>query len=150
MLYYFQSRSVTRDGVTTHYPPRTEDEALADLTNFHKTFGRVPANTDFKRAFAHGENYTADEMCRHFGCSWNSLLRKVGLKAIRKPVVVKSDEKMLKDLKKLYRKLGRPLLTADLDDSNMASSDSYCRRFGSFAKACKCADVPCAYSERHN
>lgn len=150
MTHYFQSRTIIIDGVETHLQRRTEEEVLADLTNFYMKFCRVPTKDDFKKALAFGESFTAGEMCHHFDCSWSALLKKVGLKAIRKPVVRKTDEEMLADLRKLYAKLKRPLLMADVTDPYMASQDSYLRRFKSFANACAKADVPCGYRQRRS
>ena len=144
-LYFFKARTITRDGVATQYPPRTEEEVLGDLKEFYEIFGRLPTYFDFKKSLAFGQSFPSSTMCKHFECGWDVLLKKAGLKVARKHVVRKSDKKMIRDLQKIYAELERPLVKTDIKGSHVASPASYSRRFGSFANACERAGVPYRY-----
>lgn|GEM_PF-3896365 len=144
MIVYFKARIITNEkGVKVRLDPRTEEEALQDLVLFHETHGRTPTYNDFKKSCAFGDSYPSSTMCRHFGCTWNELLKKVGLTSNHTPT--KRDKSaMLQNIRVYYEIVKRPITSGDFSDNPHIthSASTYNRTFGTIAEACKLAEVP--------
>ena len=159
----FNSRTIHRKNVAIKLDARTEQEALDDILRFAEENGRAPTYADFEKACVYGENYSSETICRHFDKTWNEILTGLGLE-VNHNYTQKTEGEMVTDLALLYNQLGRPLSSSDLkiglkrqlslsesrsSDSTeeetirLASRKTYLRKFGSFAEACKLAEVPC-------
>lgn len=109
-----------------------DKELLEDLKRVVKLLGKEfisQTDYDLKGNFAHKNYY------KRFG-SWNKALQKAGLPIIVSKTI--SNEELFNNLEKIWLKLGRqPFYSEIRKPLSKYAVDTYCRRFGSWFKACE-------------
>lgn len=110
----------------------SNDELLADLRRVAKIYGKdalAQREYGLKGNFAHKNFY------KRFG-SWNNALKKAGLKITVSKTV--TNEELFDNLELIWRQLGRqPFYTEIRKPASKFAVDTYCRKFGSWFKACE-------------
>ncbi len=110
----------------------SDDQLLVDLKRVAKIYGK---ETIGQREYGLKGNFTHKNFYKRFG-SWNHALKKAGLKVIVSKTI--SNEELFDNLEAIWRRLGRqPFYTEISRPVSKFAIDTYCRRFGSWLKACE-------------
>lgn len=117
----------------------SKDHIIKLTSNFIKKFNRIPIYADFEN---NSELPSVNLVYKHFK-NLNELIIILGYEPIYKSSVMKSDEELITDLKKLYIELGRTPTSRDIKEcEHTVGVNAYLNRFGSVYEALERADIP--------
>jgi len=113
----------------------SDDELLEDLRALADALGHPPTPTEYRELGGEHEPHYYD----HFG-SWANALDTAGLE-IASPRPIPRKE-LLAELERLAETLGETPSTSQMDETGHYASDTYYRRFESWADAIAAAGLP--------
>jgi len=107
-------------------------DLLEDLWKAAKTLGK---NTIGQREYLELGTFSCKPYINRFG-SWNNALKEAGLEITVSKTI--SNEQLFENLEGIWRRLGRqPFYSEIRKPISEYAVDTYCRRFGSWLKACE-------------
>lgn len=110
----------------------SDEQLLADLRRVAESYGK---RTLGQREYGSKGNFAHKNFYKRFG-SWNNALKKAGLKVTFSKTI--SNEELFDNLEVIWHRLGRqPFYTEISKPVSKFVVDTYCRRFGSWFKACE-------------
>lgn len=117
----------------------TKDDIIRLTRNFISENKRLPIVTDFK---SHNNLPSVAVMYKHFN-TLNELIIYLGFDPLYDSLVIKSDDELISDLRKLYVQLGKTPSSKEIEKSSItASFNAYANRFGSIYMSFEKAGIP--------
>lgn len=105
---------------------KSNEQLLEELVNLINMLGRVPLGSELvKYGLSERKTYQ-----RKLGKTFQEIITDMDLELSSAKRLYKSDEELLSDYYNLYKKLGRIPLMGDISQSDIASYNTYKKRFG--------------------